>query len=63
LRSVTQADRGAILLAQKLGYSLPEAYRSLYGAIEMLLRRSPQGWLAKQYQTRLQVLELSIFDG
>jgi hypothetical protein len=59
LRSATQADQGAILLAQQFGYSLPRAYRNLRGAIKMLLRRSHQGLLAKQYQTRLQVLEIS----
>jgi hypothetical protein len=62
LRSITQADRGAILLAQQFGYSQPKAYRSLYRAIRMLLAQSPQGWLAKQYQTRLQVLEISAIE-
>jgi hypothetical protein len=28
----------------------------------MLLAQSPQGWLAKQYQTRLQVLEISAIE-
>jgi hypothetical protein len=59
LRTVTQADQGAILLAQQFGYSLPRAYRSLRGAINMLLKRSPKGFLAAQYQTRRQVLEIN----
>jgi hypothetical protein len=59
LRAATQADQGAILLAQQFGYSLPRAYRSLRGAISMLLKRSPKGFLAAQYQTRRQVLEIN----
>jgi Protein of unknown function (DUF3318) len=59
LRTVTQADQGAILLAQQFGYSLPRAYRNLHGAIKMLIEQSHRGLLAKQYQTRLQVLEIS----
>ncbi|WP_146131607.1 hypothetical protein [Merismopedia glauca] len=67
MRTISQADRGAILLTQQFGYSLPKAYRSLHGAITVLLMRSRnhrltsplQGLLAKQHQTRLQVLEIS----
>jgi hypothetical protein len=59
LRAATQADQGAILLAQQFGYSLPRAYRSLRGAINMLLKRSPKKFLAAQYQTRRQVLEIN----
>jgi hypothetical protein len=59
LRAATQADQGAILFAQQFGYSLPRAYRSLRGAINMLLKRSPKGFLAAQYQTRRQVLEIN----
>jgi hypothetical protein len=59
LRAATQADQGAILLAQQFGYSLPKAYRSLRGAIGMLLKRSPKSFLAAQYQTRRQVLEIN----
>ncbi|MEY2856420.1 MAG: hypothetical protein RLZZ74_729 [Cyanobacteriota bacterium] len=59
LRAATQADQGAILLAQQFGYSLPRAYRSLRGAISMLLKRSPKKFLAAQYQTRRQVLEIN----
>lgn len=62
MRIVTQGDRGAMLLAQQFGYSLQEAYASLHGAIEMLLKRSPQSSIAKQYKTRLQVLEIWASD-
>jgi Protein of unknown function (DUF3318) len=63
LRAATQADQGAIILAQQFGYSLPKAYRSLRGAITMLLKRSPQGFLTTQYQTRRQALEINAIKG
>jgi hypothetical protein len=59
LRAAAQADQGALLLAQQFGYSLPKAYRSLRGAITMLLKRSPKRFLEAQYQTRRQVLEIN----
>lgn len=59
LRAATQADQGAIILAQQFGYPLPKAYRSLRGGIKILLKRSPKNLLAKQYQTRCQVLEIN----
>jgi hypothetical protein len=59
LRAATQADQGAMLLAQQFGYSSSRAYRSLRGAISMLIKRSPKGFLAAQSQTRLQVLEIN----
>jgi hypothetical protein len=59
LREATRADRGAILLATEFGYSLPKAYRSLHRALKILSAHSPNSYLAKDYQTRLQVLEIS----
>jgi hypothetical protein len=62
LRMVTQADKQAIVLARQFGYSLPQAYRSLHGAIKILMQRSPQSLPDKQYQTRLQVLEINAIE-
>jgi Protein of unknown function (DUF3318) len=55
----TKADRGAILLATEFGYSLPKAYSSLHKALKISSAQAPKSHLLKEYQTRLQVLEIS----
>jgi hypothetical protein len=58
-KQATQADRSAIILATEFGYSFPKAYNSLHQALKILLAQAPKGHLLKEYQTRLQVLEIS----
>jgi hypothetical protein len=58
LRHLTQADRGAIALAEQFGYSPTAAYENLHSALKMLTAKVTSGQLAKVYRTRLQVLEI-----
>jgi Protein of unknown function (DUF3318) len=58
LRSLTQADRGAIALAIQFGYSPALAYESLHSALKILISQVTMGRLAKTYRTRLEVLEI-----
>jgi hypothetical protein len=58
LRAASAADRDAIQLAIKFGYSFPEACDSLCSALQTLMRWKSQKSHQKRYQVRLRVLEI-----
>ena len=54
-----EADRKAIALATRFGYSLPNAYKSLGSALKTLIEMSPSRRKRKKYEERLQALRRS----
>jgi len=58
MREVCTADRQAIYLATKHGYSLEKASSSLYNALQMLSQSSSK-FAKNKYQVRLRALEIS----
>jgi hypothetical protein len=58
LRAVSAADQNAIKLAIQFGYSFPDAYDSLYSALQTLAKQKSQKSHWKRYQVRLRVLEM-----
>lgn len=60
-RELAAADQGAIKLAVQFGYSIVEAYSSLYDALKVLSKTARRG-LWKKYQVRLRVLEIAKSD-
>jgi Protein of unknown function (DUF3318) len=61
LRAKVVADRSAIQLATEFGYSVPEAYNSLYSALRILAQKKSEKLHWRTYQVRLNVLD--IFNG
>ncbi|GAC1465500.1 MAG: DUF3318 domain-containing protein [Chamaesiphon sp.] len=59
LKAVTEADEKAIALAQRFGYSLPNAYKSLGSALKTLIDQTPGRRQRNKYETRLQALRRS----
>ncbi len=57
LKSLIEADQGAIKLAVRSGYSLPTAYKSLGSSLKILLNESKKGRARKQIETRLEALK------
>jgi hypothetical protein len=58
IRKLTAADRAAIELAMRSGYSFTQAHNSLYEALKMLAQQPNLKSQRRQYQTRLRVLEI-----
>jgi hypothetical protein len=54
-----EADERAIALAQRFGYSLPNAYKSLGSALKVLIEQSPKKKLRSRYESRLNALKKS----
>lgn len=54
-----EADRRAIALAARFGYSLPNAYKSLGSALKTLIEQTPNRRQRKKYEERLQALRRS----
>lgn len=54
-----EADKRAIALATRFGYSLPNAYKSLGSALKTLIEQTPNRRQRKKYETRLQALRRS----
>jgi len=59
LKEATEADEKAIALAQRFGYSLPNAYKSLGSALKTLVEQTPNRRQRNRYETRLQALRRS----
>jgi hypothetical protein len=57
LKSIVEADQGAVKLAVRSGYSLPNAYKSLGSALKILLSESKKGRSRKQIEIRLEALK------
>jgi Protein of unknown function (DUF3318) len=58
IRKLTTADRAAIELAMRSGYSFTQAHSSLYEALKILAKQPTLKAQRRQYQTRLRVLEI-----
>jgi hypothetical protein len=58
MRKLTAADRAAIELAMRSGYSFTQAHSSLYEALKILAKQPTLKAQRRQYQTRLRVLEI-----
>jgi type II secretory pathway component PulF len=58
LREATAADKDAIALATRFGYTLSQAYISLGRALKTLIAQTPKQRLRAKYEARLQVLKL-----
>jgi Protein of unknown function (DUF3318) len=58
MRRRTAADRAAIALAMRSGYSFTQAHSSLYEALKILAKQPTLKAHRRQYQTRLRVLEM-----
>jgi hypothetical protein len=59
IRESLEADEKAIQLAQRFGYSLPNAYKSLGSALKTLIEMTPNKRQKKRYEERLQALRRS----
>jgi Protein of unknown function (DUF3318) len=58
MRRLTTADRGAITLAMRSGYSFTQAHSSLSEALKILVKQPTSKAQRRQYHTRLRVLEM-----
>lgn len=58
-KAATEADEKAIALAQRFGYSLPNAYKSLGSALKTLIEITPSRRQRNKYENRLQALKRS----
>jgi hypothetical protein len=56
IQEAIEADRKAIALATRFGYSLPNAYKSLGSALKTLIEQTPKKRLRKKYESRLDAL-------
>lgn len=54
-----EADKRAIALATRFGYSMPNAYKSLGSALKTLIEQTPNRRDRKKFETRLQSLRRS----
>lgn len=59
LEDAIEADKKAIVLATRFGYSLPNAYKSLGSALKTLIEQTPSRRQRKKYEERLQSLRRS----
>lgn len=59
LDDLIAADEKAIALAQRFGYSLPNAYKSLGSALKTLIEQSPKKKQRSRYEARLSALKKS----
>lgn len=59
LQELTDADEKAIGLAQRFGYTLPNAYKSLGSALKTLIDQTPKKRLRSKYEARLAALKKS----
>ncbi|MBA3922459.1 MAG: DUF3318 domain-containing protein [Nostocaceae cyanobacterium] len=59
LRAVVAADRQAIDIAMRSGYSFSKAFTSLYDALEILAETASEKPRWKKYQVRIKALEIS----
>lgn len=59
VKDLIEADDKAIALAQRFGYTLPNAYKSLGSALKTLIEQSPKKRLRAKYETRLDALKKS----
>lgn len=58
-KEALEADEKAIALAQRFGYTLPNAYKSLGSALKTLVEQTPGKRQRKKYEERLQALKRS----
>ncbi len=58
-RELIEADDKAIALAQRFGYSLPNAYKSLGSALKTLIDTTPSKRQRSKYEARLSALKRS----
>jgi hypothetical protein len=58
-RELIEADEKAIALAQRFGYSLPNAYKSLGSALKTLIDSTPSKRQRSKYEARLSALKRS----
>ncbi|QZZ21972.1 DUF3318 domain-containing protein [Leptothermofonsia sichuanensis E412] len=59
MKDLIEADERAIALAQRFGYTLPNAYKSLGSALKALIEQSPKKRLRAKYEARLDALKKS----
>lgn len=59
MKDLVEADERAIALAQRFGYTLPNAYKSLGSALKALIEQSPKKRLRAKYEARLDALKKS----
>lgn len=59
IQAAIDADEKAIALANRFGYSVPNAYKSLGSALKSLIEQTPNRRARKNYETRLQALRKS----
>lgn len=59
MKDLVEADEKAIALAQRFGYTLPNAYKSLGSALKALIEQSPKKRLRSKYEARLDALKRS----
>ncbi|MDJ0676061.1 MAG: DUF3318 domain-containing protein [Calothrix sp. MO_167.B42] len=59
VKELTDADEKAIALAQRFGYSLPNAYKSLGSALKTLIDKTPSRRQRSKYEARLSALKRS----
>jgi hypothetical protein len=59
MKDLVEADEKAIALAQRFGYTLPNAYKSLGSALKALIEQSPKKRLRSKYESRLDALKRS----
>ncbi|MGA7932218.1 MAG: DUF3318 domain-containing protein [Kovacikia sp.] len=59
MKDLVEADEKAISLAQRFGYTLPNAYKSLGSALKVLIEQSPKKRLRSKYESRLDALKKS----
>jgi hypothetical protein len=59
VQELIEADEKAIALAQRFGYTLPNAYKSLGSALKTLIEQSPKKRLRSRYESRLDALKKS----
>lgn len=58
-RELIEADEKAIALAQRFGYSVPNAYKSLGSALKTLIETTPSKRQRSKYEARLSALKRS----
>jgi hypothetical protein len=59
LKEAVEADEKAIALAQRFGYSLPNAYKSLGSVLKTLIEQTPNKRKRNKYEARLSALKRS----
>ncbi len=59
IKELIEADEKALALAQRFGYSLPNAYKSLGSALKTLVDMTPNKRTRSKYEARLSALKRS----